>query len=153
MIADIVRQYADKAVKDLIKSYQDKGLRASGKYARELKSIVTKSGTKTNLKITGPLEAYFMEHGRAPNKVQDHQAVKNLGWHLQQWVKDKGIDVNPYAAAHKIVHEGIQVPNPHNPGGVISDVINDDWFAELNKLMGFDIIKNIRSDIIKQFKA
>lgn len=153
MIADIVKEYADKAVKDLIQSYESKGLRASGRYARELKSIVTKSGTKTNLKITGPIEAYFMEHGRGPNKAPSHQAVKNMGWHLQQWVADKGIDVNPYAAAHKIVYEGIRVPNPHNPGGVISDIINDDWFAELTKLIGLDVITDIRSDVLKQFKS
>ncbi len=153
MIADIVKDYADKAVKDLIQSYESKGLRASGRYARELKSIVTKSGTKTNLKITGPIEAYFMEHGRGPNRVPSHQAVKNMGWYLQQWVEDKGIDVNPYAAAHKIVYSGIQVPNRYNPGGVISDVINDNWFAELNKLIGLNIITDIRSDVLKQFKA
>lgn len=152
MIADIVKEYAGKAMKDLIQSYESKGLRASGRYTRELKSIVTKSGTKTNLKITGPIEAYFMEHGRGPNKVPSHQAVKNMGWYLQQWVADKGIDVNPYAAAHKIVYEGIRVPNPYNPGGVISDIINDDWFAELNKLIGLDVITNIRSDVLKQFK-
>ncbi len=152
MIADIVKDYADKAMKDLIQSYESKGLRASGRYARELKSIVTRSGTKTNLKITGPIEAYFMEHGRGPNRVPSHQAVKNMGWYLQQWVEDKGIDVNPYAAAHKIVYSGIQVPNRYNPGGVISDVINDDWFVELNKLIGLDIITDIRSDVLKQFK-
>jgi len=153
MIADKIKEYGNKTVKDLIKSYEDKGLRASGRYARELKSIVTKSGTKTNLKITGPIEAYFMEHGRAPNKVQNHQAVKNLGWHLQQWIADKGIDVNPYAAAHKIVYEGIQVPNPHNPGGVISDVVNEDWIDELKKIIGLDVITDIRSDVLKQLKS
>ena len=94
-----------------------------------------------------------MEQGRGPNKVQSHQAVKNLGWHLKQWVADKGIDVNPYAAAHKIVYQGITVPNPHNPGGVISDIINDQWFAELNKIIGIDVITDIRSDVLKQFKS
>jgi len=153
MIAEKVKEYADKAVKDLIDNYNKLGLRASGRYARELKSIVTTSGTKTNLKITGPIEAYFMEHGRGPNKVQNHQAVKNLGWYLQQWVADKGIDVNPYAAAHKIVYQGITVPNPNNPGGVISDIINDQWFAELNKVIGLDVITRIESDILKQFKS
>ena len=153
MIAEKVKEYGDKAVKDLIDNYNKLGLRASGRYARELKSVVTTSGTKTNLTITGPIEAYFMEHGRAPNKVQDHQAVKNLGWYLQQWVADKGIDVNPYAAAHKIVYQGITVPNPHNRGGVISDIINDQWFAELNKVIGLDVITRIESDVLKQFKS
>ncbi len=153
MIAEKVKEYGDKAVKDLIDNYNKLGLRASGRYARELKSVVTTSGTKTNLKITGPIEAIFMEQGRGPNKVQSHQAVKNLGWYLQQWVADKGIDVNPYAAAHKIVYEGITVPNPNNPGGVISDIINDQWFAELNKVIGFDVITRIESDVLKQFKS
>ncbi len=153
MIADVVKKYCDKTVKDLIQSYESKGLRASGRYARELKSVVTSSGTKINAKITGPIEAIFMEQGRAPNRVPSHQAVKNLGWYLQQWVTDKGIDVNPYAAAHKIVYEGIQVPNPQNPGGVISDVINDNWFAELNKLLATDKIVSIKSDVLKQFKS
>ena len=153
MIAEKVKEYGDKAVKDLIDNYNKLGLRASGRYARELKSVVTTSGTKTNLKITGPIEAIFMEQGRGPNKVQSHQAVKNLGWYLQQWVADKGINVNPYAAAHKIVYQGITVPNPNNPGGVISDIINDQWFSELNKIIGFDVITSIESDVLKQFKS
>ncbi|MBA7541748.1 hypothetical protein ES705_34064 [subsurface metagenome] len=152
MIAEIVKEYFDKTVKDLIQSYESKGLRASGRYARELKSVITVSGSGINAKITGAIQAIFMEGGRAPNKIQDHQAVKNLGWYLKQWVKDKGIDVNPYAAAHKIVYEGITVPNPHNPGGVISDVINDNWFKELNSLLRIDVIKDIKSDVLKQFK-
>jgi len=152
MITEKVETYFNKTVKDLIQSYESKGLRASGRYAKELKSVITASGTKINAKITGPIEAIFMEGGRGPNKVQDQQAVRNLGWHLQQWVKDKGIDVNPYAAAHKIVYHGITVPNPHNPGGVISDVINDNWFKELNSILRFDVIKDIKSDVLKEFK-
>ena len=153
MIAEKVKTYLDQTIPELIKSYEGKGLRASGQYARELKSTVTTSGTKINAKITGPIQSIFMEGGRGPNKIQDHQAVKNLGWYLQQWVKDKGIEVNPYAAAHKIVNEGIQVPNPHNPGGVISDVINDDWFDKLNEILRLDVITDIKSDVLKQFKA
>lgn len=153
MIADIVETYFNKTIKDLIKNYDDLGLRASGRYANQLKVIITKSGTKINAKITGPVESYFMEQGRGPNKDTSHQAVKNLGWHLQEWVKDKGIDVNPYAAAHKIVNEGITVPNQHNRGGVISDIINDNWFKDLNELLRFDVVQNIKSDVLKQFKA
>ena len=153
MIAEKVKTYLDQTIPELIKSYEGKGLRASGQYARELKSTVTTSGTKINAKITGPIQSIFMEGGRGPNKIQDQQAVKNLGWYLQQWVKDKGIEVNPYAAAHKIVYEGIQVPNPHNPGGVISDVINDNWFDKLNEILRLDVITDIKSDVLKQFKA
>jgi len=77
--------------------------------------------------------------------------VKSLGFILEQWVVDKGIDVNPYAAAHKIVNEGITVPNPFNPGGVISDIINDDWLTELYKIIRLPVIEDIRSDVLKEF--
>ncbi len=153
MIAEKIKEYLEQTIPDLIKSYEGKGLRASGEYARELKSIVVESGTKINAKITGPIQSIFMEGGRGPNRDTSRQAVKNLGWYLQQWVEDKGISVNPYAAAHKIVYEGILVPNPHNPGGVISDVINDDWFDKLNEILRFDVITDIKSDVLKQFKS
>ena len=153
MIADQIQTYLDATIPDLIKSYDEKGLRASGQYADELKAIVVQSGTKINAKIVGPIQSIFMEGGRGPNRDQSQQAVKNLGWYLKQWVADKGIDVNPYAAAHKIVYSGIQVPNPHNPGGVISDVINDEWFKQLNKVIGLDVLQSIQSDVLKQFKA
>lgn len=153
MIAEKVETYFNKTVQDMIKNYDDLGLRASGRYARELKVIITQSGTKTNAKITGPIQSIFMEQGRGPNKDTSMKSVRALGHILEQWVKDKGIDVNPYAAAHKIVNQGIQVPNPHNPGGVISDVINDQWLEELNKLLVFDVAQNIKSDVLKQFET
>jgi hypothetical protein len=152
MITDIIKSYYDDTIKGLIDSYDQKGLRASGRYARELKSVITSSGTKINAKITGPIESYFMEQGRNPNKIQTLGMVRYIGKILEQWVIDKGIQVNPYAAAHKIVHEGIRVPNKYNPGGAISDVINDDWFDELNKKIRFYLITDIKSDVISKFK-
>jgi len=152
MIADIVKTYFDSTISDMIANYERLGLKASGQYARELKSTVTVSGTKVNAKITGPIQSIFMEGGRGPNRVQDQQAVRNLGWHLKKWVADKGIDVNPYAAAHKIVYEGIKVPNRYNAGGAISDILNDEWIKELSELLRFDVIKDIKSDVLKQFQ-
>jgi len=153
MIIERIGEYYDKTIRGLIDSYDQKGLRASGKYARELQSVITSSGTNINAKITGPPESYYMEHGRGPNRVQNLQAVRSMGWHLQKWVQDKGIQVNPYAAAHKIVYEGIRVPNPFNPGGVISDVINDNWFKELFKILRSEIVTYIKSDVLKQLKS
>lgn len=149
---DILNTYFDTTIEDLIKSYEQKGLRASGKYAQSLVKEIRQEGTHTIAKIKGASHVYFLQHGRGPNKVQTHQAVKNLGWHLQKWVRDKGIDVNPYAAAHKIVHEGIKVPNSHNPGGVVSDVINSEWLKEIVNLLRFDTIETAKSEVLKEFK-
>ena len=72
-----------------------------------------------------------MEKGRGPNKQQTAKQARSLGRILEQWVKDKGIDVNPYAAAWKIVREGIDVPNKNNPGKVVEDVVTNEWYDEL----------------------
>ena len=153
MIAEKVEKYFNTTVKELIENYDRLGLRSSGRYARELKVVITKNGSKINAKITGPVESIFMEQGRGPNKDKSHKSVQALGHILEQWVKDKGIDVNPYAAAHKIVNKGITVPNPHNKGGVISDIINDEWKQGLTDMLRFDVIKGIKSDVLTAFKA
>ena len=153
MIADRIQTYLDDTIPELVKSYDEKGLRASGRYEDELEATVVESGTKIRATISGPIESIFMENGREPNQNPTQQAVKNLGWHLKQWVEDKGIDVNPYAAAHKIVYKGIQVPNSHNQGGVISDVINAQLLENLNQSIGLDVVTSIQSDVIRQFKT
>lgn len=153
MITDLIEKYYDQTIRNLIASYESKGLRASGSYARNLRSVVMESGTKINAKITGPIQSYFMERGRGPNRIQSIGMVRFLGKILEQWVADKGIQVNPYAAAHKIVYSGIRVPNTYNPGGVISDIINDDWFDELFKILRFDVVESIKSDVLEHFKT
>lgn len=152
MIEEKIQGFFKETIIKLIDSYEQKGLRASGRYANDLKSTITSSGSKINAKITGPIESYFMEHGRGPNRNPSLGSVRFLGKILEKWVSDKGIDVNPYAAAHKIVYQGILVPNPYNPGGVITDVINDNWFDELYNLLRLDLITSIRSDVIKNIK-
>ena len=149
---EILNSYFDLTVKDLISSYEQKGLKASGKYARSLVKEITESGTMTTAKIKGANHAYWMQHGRNPNKQQTAQQARSLGKILEQWVKDKGIVANPYAIAWKIVREGIQVPNQHNPGGVVSDVINDDWLAKIIKQIHGDVILSAKSEVLTAFK-
>lgn len=129
--ADIVTEYLNKTKGDLVKSYRDKGLKASGKYEKGLTISVEDTGRKIKAYIESEGHVWFMEKGRKPNRSQTAQAVRSLGKILEQWVKDKGISVNPYAAAHKIVHKGIDVPNKNNPGKVVEDVVTNEWYDEL----------------------
>jgi len=69
MIADKVEDYFNATVKDLIQNYDQLGLRASGRYAKELKVIVTKKGTVTNAKITGPVESFFSGRRRRGGRI------------------------------------------------------------------------------------
>jgi len=103
---EILNTYFDTTIQDLIKAYEEKGLKASGAYGRSLVKEITQSDTGIIAKIKGAKHIYWIEHGRNPNKNQTAGQAKFLGKILEQWVKDKGIQVNPYAAAWKIVREG-----------------------------------------------
>jgi len=129
--AEIVRSYMIETIKDLITSYSEKGLRASGKYEKGLTYTVEDDGKKIRAVIESEGHVWFMEKGRRPNKQQTAQQARSLGHILEQWVKDKGISVNPYAAAWKIVREGIDVPNRFNPGKVVEDVVTNEWYDGL----------------------
>ena len=129
--AEIVRNYMVQTTQDLVRSYTEKGLKASGKYEKGLTYTVEDDGKKIHAVIESEGHVWFMEKGRRPNKQQTAKQARSLGRILEQWVKDKGIDVNPYAAAWKIVREGIDVPNKNNPGKVVEDVVTNEWYDEL----------------------
>lgn len=104
---------------DIEASYKAKGLMASGNFAKELKLVV--SGN--NAKITAPRYVGAMEGGRIAGK-------RPPLWIIRKWIEDKnkqGANI-PLTAAYPIAkligEEGIKVPNSHNPGGVVSDVLN-----------------------------
>ena len=129
--AEIVRNYMVQTTQDLVRSYTEKGLKASGKYEKGLTYKVEDDGKKIHAVIESEGHVWFMEKGRKPNKQQTAKQARSLGHILEQWVRDKGIDVNPYAAAWKIVREGIDVPNRNNPGKVVENVVTNEWYDEL----------------------
>jgi hypothetical protein len=151
-LLDIVMDEMEATKLLIAKSYNDKGLKASGKFERSLEVVAQQNENMIKSKILGAYHTYFMESGRQPNKEKTIQQARGLGKILEQWVKDKGISVNPYAAAWKIVREGIKVPNPHNPGGVISDVVNDSWLDNIASKLREQIIEQIQSDVLKQWQ-
>jgi len=138
------------ATKDLVaKSYHDKGLRASGKFERDLEVVIEEQTGVIKARLLGSAHSYYMQYGRRPNAEQTAKQARSLGYILEQWVKDKGISVNPYAAAWKIVREGIKVPNTYNSGGVISDVVNDKWIEGISNKLIARQTELINSDILK----
>ena len=145
-----------KGVKDdLIANYDKLGLRASGKFAQSLESIVTERPNGYNIKIRAAKHSYFMENGRRPNKEKSPEQAKVLYPIIKQWIADKGLgfdDRRAFAIALKIVYEGIKVPNKHNPGGVISDVITEERTRELIRKLAIDKINTFRSDVLKELK-
>ena len=151
-ILDLVTEEMN-ATKDLIaKSYNAKGLKASGKFERSLEVKIQQTSDGIKAKILGSYHTQFMQNGRQPNKEQTAKQARGLGKILEQWVQDKGISVNPYAAAWKIVREGIKVPNAHNDGRFIDDVINESWLKQFSDKIRIAQIGKIKSDILRQWQ-
>lgn len=124
---------------DIEASYKAKGLMASGNFAKELKLVV--SGN--NARITAPRYVGAMEGGRIAGK-------RPPLWIIRKWIEDKNRQgaIIPLSAAYPIAkaigESGIKVPNSHNPGGVVSDVLNP---ARVLKLQN-EIVTIIRYAII-----
>lgn len=124
---------------DIEASYKAKGLMASGNFAKELKLVVGGNSAR----ITAPRYVGAMEGGRAVGK-------RPPLWIIRKWIDDKnkqGANI-PLSAAYPIAKTigefGIKVPNSHNPGGVVSDVLNP---ARVLKLQN-EIVTIIRYAII-----
>jgi len=138
--------------KDLVDSYQSKGLRASGNWEQELESFCQINSDNYRFGILGASYSEQLENGRLPNKNQTPDGLKAwVGWagstFLKQWVKDKNIDASPFAIAWKIAREGVKVPNSFNKGGLVSDVINEKTINRFTEIISFDQIESLKSDI------
>jgi len=148
-------------IRDLILSYDEKGLRASGKFADSLKGELINLPNKYELLITGEEYAGAMEHGRSPSTGGDG-SLKAI---IRQWIDDKKIipkkgiskDSLAFLITRKIHQEGITVPNQFNKGKVIEDVLigNGKFENPLERIRSKfnDIyVSNIYSDIVKNLK-
>lgn len=152
-----IKAFGNRTISDLLNNYIRLGLKASGEYGDALENVNTFNNGNIKIRILGAKQGYWMENGRQPNKKQSKADImKWVGWagstFIDQWLQDKGIVANPFAVAYKIATEGWSVPNQHNQGGVISDIINDNWFKEGINVAGGAFLTEQKSDILKQYK-
>lgn len=153
----IIQKYADEIVRKLILTYDEMGLRASGKFERELETQIY-NGTK--LVILGSQHSGAMESGIRPSKSK-YGPVRAI----RQWLDDKK-NLPPsmlrdkksmaFAIAKKIAKEGIKVPNQFNEGEVISKVINEFLAKDVYKMideLGTIWLRRYSSTITNIFKA
>lgn len=124
---------------DIEASYKAKGLMASGNFAKELKLAVGSNSAQ----ITAPRYVGAMEGGRAAGRRPPVAIIRD--WIIAKNKMGANIPLEAaYPIAKKIGEEGIKVPNEHNPGGVVSDVLNP---ARVLKLQS-EIVTIIRYAII-----
>ena len=130
---------------DLIKAYDEKGMRASGQWASELENV---SGLNFG-KLTGLPYSQQLEFGREAGKFPPIEIIK-------KWIIDKGLvyDVSlnslAFLIARKISREGWK---REGFGGVelISEVVTDDRMNKIIQKCGISVSDEFVSDILKDF--
>jgi hypothetical protein len=121
---DIYLKYMSILSRLFLKSYEEKGMVASGDWGRSLEVFSSNSsvGVKANYK-----SSIMMEKGRKAGSYSNIEALKN-------WIKNKqglpqAFKDNPdkfaFIIARKHFLDGVKVPNEHNDGNVLSDPINE----------------------------
>lgn len=106
-ILEVTRQVIDTF---LIPDFLQRGHDASGNWKE---SVSARSEPNKGI-ITAPRYTGVMIEGRSPNKNQDPQYIRAwVGWYGQAvfdpWIKNKGLNLNPYAVAYKIATEGTKI--------------------------------------------
>lgn len=154
-VQEKINGWLNESKKDLINNYNRLGLRASGQWEQDLETQSEINSNGYVVRILGSKYTGVLESGRKPNKNQSNIKAW-VGWagstFLKDWVQRKGINASPYAVAWKIAREGISVPNQYNAGGLVSDVMTRARIDKLIKDIGFVILGDLQSDVIKQFK-
>ncbi|WP_157627139.1 hypothetical protein [Spirosoma luteum] len=147
-----IEQIGTSLVAGVIQSQRQKGLRASGYSADNTRFEVMLQGRSVTLQLLGP--AYWRQQaygirGRGGNRRPSTAFVGII----RNWIRVKGLSIPLSAAgaiAYNIVNNGIQVPNPHNPGGVLSDALRP---ADIVARMKATYIPLIRQEIKTQLLA
>jgi hypothetical protein len=161
LLDNILKNKGQEIVKGLRENMEKKGLNASGQTSARIRSEVTSGDNATTLTVYSPWTIKAIENpGRKPNvsrKVGSEQ-VKGI----RKWIDDKGItpwntsvihramnrdplDSLAWAIATKQAKLGSPVPNRFNPGGVLTDTINDEFIEKTFN----DIIQQVRTNLIQ----
>ncbi|GAB3552874.1 hypothetical protein [Spirosoma fluminis] len=129
MLTDVISPILADGMNDLLAQVQEsqrsKGIRDTGASAASLHVELVSSDTTIAGQLRGFERFRYQQNGRGPNKSR--KPSRELVERIRGWAQRHGIEIKAaYPIALKIASEGIEVPNPHNPGGVLSDVLNHD---------------------------
>lgn len=154
---EIVDTWLSEVKKDLIDNYHRLGLRASGNWERQLETISKVEKVDIKAIVKGEQYTGAIEFGRRKNRNQSVEAIRAwVGWagstFIKQWIKDKGLNLNPFAVSYKIAREGWKVPNAFNAGGLVSDVFTDEKIDILMRKLSLFFIDEIKTDLVNTLK-
>lgn len=156
-VKEKIDSFLEQQRQDLILNYDKLGLRASGQWAKELEPQSVINQTDFKAIMLGMDYTYYLENGRG--KTQNKGTGRTLKEIIREWIDVKGISPNgiskdslAYLITRKIHREGIAVPNKFNSGGLVSDVITKEKAYTLINDIGWTMLSEIKSSILKQIK-
>lgn len=149
---ETISEWQSNFQNDLVKKYNDLGLRASGRWEKSLRHELKITEKGYELIQYGEHYTYQLENGRRAGKFPPIQAI-------EEWVKQKGIvatDISQksliFLISRKIAQIGIQVPNKNNVGGLISDVFTKNRVDSLIDSIKNTKLREMKSDVLKSVK-
>lgn len=150
----IYNKYLDRLREKVIAKYDELGLRASGKFEKELTPEV--KGNK--LILWSAYHSIFMEKGRRAGGSPPIKAIYDwieVKRGLPAEWKEKKLQM-AFAIAKSIAKKGITVPNQFNKGEVIKSVVDDFLAKDIQEMLdelGIIFLKRMESDIVEILKA
>ena len=137
-IAEEVQKWLDESKAKIIVNYDRDQMRASGNFAKSLRTDVKETTGGIIGLMVGSHYSLFVDNGRGKTNSSTKGAI-TLRESIEQWIKVKGITPTDgisvkslsFLIARKIHREGWKPKNSY-PNGVISSVINQ---AEIDKLL------------------
>jgi hypothetical protein len=156
-VTETVDRWLVEVKQDLIDNYNRLGLRASGNWERQLETISEVKDINIKAIVKGEKYTGAIEYGRRRNRNQTKEALRAwAGWagstFIAQWIKDKGLNLNPFAVAYNIAKHGWVVPNPYNAGGLVSDAITDEKINQLLRKLSLFYVDEIKTDVVNTLK-
>lgn len=131
----------------LIPKFRELNMDASGEWERNVEA--------RGSEIWGRDYTEYLVDGRPPNRDQSPEAMKAwVGWAgstiLNEWVNNKGLNINPYAVAWKIAREG----NNYYPKGTdLLEVLNSQEVKDyITESLGRIITVKVEQEFKRQFR-
>ncbi|MBQ5648137.1 MAG: hypothetical protein IIV16_03325 [Alistipes sp.] len=129
-VRQIVAEELEQARKNISENIEREGKRASGKTQESMVVSVTDEGTATVGTLSG--RAFFgaLETGSKPWATQYKRVPLFFAEIIGDWIADKGLDLNPFAVATKIMRKG----SKQYREGAITTVYSEEIDATLERI-------------------
>lgn len=132
----IVREVIDKF---LIPRFKELQMNASGEWIENVEAV--------GEKIRGRDYTEYLVRGRRPNQNQDPKALRAWAYYFgmtvfADWVRNKGLDLNPIAVAYNVAKNGTTWL--HKGGSDLLDILKSDEVREyIESRAGVIVLSNI----------